>query len=167
MHFLPLNVTQRGSPQRESKFLSLNRVTICRKLLKILSLDRKIAFFLRVATDRCFNFPSVRLMGFGWQPLEKIRFRIDVSLSFSFSLLLLPSPPLFPRPSLLRQVCRHWCGKIRFRNLRATCALIDSLSTRPHGLSGGALGELRGHLEPSWGGPGASWRHVGGHVKPS
>ena len=32
---------------------------------------------------------------------------------------------------------------------------------------GGPLGRLRGQLEPSWGGLGASWRHAGCHLEPS
>ena len=27
------------------------------------------------------------------------------------------------------------------------------------------FGRLRGHLEPFWGGRGASWRHAGGHLR--
>ena len=32
---------------------------------------------------------------------------------------------------------------------------------------GGVLGRLRGHLEPSWGGLGASCRHVGSYLEAS
>ena len=34
------------------------------------------------------------------------------------------------------------------------------------GRLGGLLGRLLGHLEPSWGGVGASWRHVVSYLEP-